>query len=174
MTSADTYINTLVEAINSTKNDVIIFTVVIIIALMAVVIPFYVIHTKNKQKETDLNNKRENLLIETINRNTEAVTSLKEVNNNIHETVNETNKRMIDISDGITKVLTIVKDNRHHIGEIERSNNKIEAYIQDIGEPLDNVNTALRNHVALDLKLDTILKNFEDLKEDIEEMQENK
>lgn len=169
MTSADTYINTLVEAINSTKNDVIIFTVVIIIALMAVVIPFYIIHTKNKQKETDLNNKRENMLIETINRNTEAVTSLKEVNNNIHETVNETNKRMTDMSDGITKVLSIVKDNRYHIGEIEKSNSKIEAYIQDIGEPLDNVNTALRNHVAVDLKLDTIIKKFDDLEEELEE-----
>lgn len=126
------YTDILTKIVQETQSDIILFTIVIIVGLALVFIPFYYTSNKSKKmmREQQLEEKKQ--LINVVEKNTDAISTLK-------TTLELTNSRMLGLlkriddstsetSMKMEKLLTIQEGTTNKIDKLLHDHEKINVY----------------------------------------------
>ena len=163
------YMSVFEEIINSTKNDIIIFLIVIVIAMILIALPLYVMYTKNKKEERRITLEREDKLMDVITDNTQVITSLKFIiENNVKSTDD-----LHEVTETLGRTVTEVKVMRNEIinkmTEVYKDSEEIVQSVKDIEIPkiktIKETNIRIEKHLGeIDDKLDRLQESINNLK----------
>lgn len=189
----DDYFNMLADISKQTQNDIILMTIVIIIGLVVFFIPFMTIYLKAKKETAKEVAADKRVLIDVIQKNTDAIVSLKvasEINTaNTQSTLmnieRETDTALTaaatmlesqkNISTGIERILSQQLNNNsnqcmQNIIDLNKTTESMHNKLTNVTNGVENINTAVKD---IGNTVDDINDDVNGLKKDVKTIKDS-
>jgi type II secretory pathway component PulM len=136
------YKELLSQIVQETQNDVIVFTIVLLIGLAAVVVPILITLNRSKKNAQEHQLEEKQQLISVVQQNTEAITTLKtslDINNSTTNTLlqsinDNTNEAAVKIAKILTSQIQIAPKIERVIGDNDNLHDYVHEHRQHIEE----------------------------------------